>query len=509
MQPVGAVLWFLFPLVVYASSSLPNIIIIFADDLGYGDLGCYGHPSSLTPNLDQLAAGGLRFTDFYSSTSACSPSRAALLTGRHPIRSGIYPSVFNSGSRGGLPLNETTIAEILKPQGYATAIIGKWHLGYGANGKYLPIYQGFDDFFGVPYSHDQGPCQNLTCFPPDTKCYGTCDQGRVLLPVFQNDKIIKQPVDFPHLVEDYDDFAREFITNYAKKAQPFFLYYASHHTHYPQFAGKLYTGRSLRGPFGDALMEFDGSVGNIVQTLRHSGVENNTFLFFTSDNGPETKRMSRGGNSGLLKCGKATTYEGGMREPAIAYWPGKIPTGVTHELASTLDLLPTIAALTKAKLPTVHLDGYDLTDLLFQGPKGKSKRNTMFYYPITPSKILGMFAVRYGMYKAHFFTEGAQQSEKTADPDCHSTATLTAHYPPLLYDLEADPSENYNLLASGEAEKYTSLLQQIELEKAKFEAGMEFAESELNKGEDLNLQPCYNPQCTPKPSCCHTPDITL
>lgn len=508
MQSLLAFLGFFCPLLVYANSSLPNIVIIFADDLGYGDLGCYGHPSSLTPNLDQLAAEGLRFTDFYVSTSACSPSRAALLTGRHPIRSGIYPGVFNSGSRGGLPLNETTIAEILKPQGYATAMVGKWHLGYGDSGKYLPIYQGFDNFFGVPYSHDQGPCQNLTCFPPDTKCYGTCDQGGVLLPVFQNKSIFEQPVNFPYLTKEYDEFVREYISYFANKAQPFFLYYASHHTHYPQFARKSYTGKSLRGPFGDALMEFDGSVGNIVQTLRNTGVEKNTFLFFTSDNGPETKRMSRGGNSGLLKCGKATTYEGGMREPAIAYWPGKIPVGVTHELASTLDLLPTIAALTNAKLPAVHLDGYDLTDLLFQGPKGNSKRNTMFYYPISPSKAHGVFAVRHGKYKAHFFTEGAQQSEKTADPACHRNATLTSHDPPLLFDLEADPSENYNLLIDG-TKKYISLLQQIKLEKAKFEDGMEFAESEINKGEDPSLQPCYNPQCTPKPSCCHTPDKTM
>lgn len=497
-----AFLFFVAPQAFSANSSLPNIVIIFSDDLGFGDLGCYGHPSSLTPNLDGLTADGLRFTDFYSANALCSPSRAALLTGRYPVRSGIYPGVFSPGSRGGLPLNETTIAKILEEQGYATAMVGKWHLGYGANGKFLPIYQGFKYFMGVPYSHDQGPCQNLTCFPPDTKCFGNCDQEDVLLPLFVNDDIIQQPVSFPDLTTFYNDFAHDFIAKSVKDGQPFFLYYASHHTHYPQFAGKSYTGKSLRGPFGDALMEFDGSVGKIVQTLKENGVEKNTFIFFTSDNGPETLRKSRGGNAGLLKCGKGTTYEGGMREPAIAYWPGKIPPGVTHELASTLDLLPTITALANARLPPVPLDGFDMQDILFKGPKGKSKRNTMFFYPPSPIKELGVFAVRYGKYKAHFYTQGARHSMFSPDPACNFSVFPTFHSPPLLFDLETDPSENYNLLTGSAAKNYTTIVQQIELEKAKFEMSMQFAESQINKGTDLYLQPCYNPTCTPRPSCC-------
>eukprot|EP00061_Rhincodon_typus_P016720 g45082.t1 len=308
------------------AASRPGVVLFLADDLGYGDPGCFGHPSSQTPNLDRLAAEGRRFSDFYSAASVCSPSRAALLTGRYPTRSGVYPGVFYPSSKGGLPLNETTIAELLKQQGYKTAMV-------------------------------------------DTKCYGKCDQGVVLMPVFKDDKIIQQPVYFPKLTQLYDNFARHFILKAAKQQKPFFLYYASHHTHYPQFASAGFTGKSKRGPLGDALMEFDASVGVILNAIRDAGVENNTLIFFTSDNGPELRRQSRGGNAGLLKCGKGTTYDGGMREPAIAYWPGRITPGVTHELASTLDILPTIASLSGAKPPQVKLDGYDMSDILFNNGK--------------------------------------------------------------------------------------------------------------------------------------------
>uniref|UniRef100_A0A8C3NCX7 Arylsulfatase A n=1 Tax=Geospiza parvula TaxID=87175 RepID=A0A8C3NCX7_GEOPR len=280
---------------VRAAAARPNFVLVLADDLGFGDLGSYGHPSSATPHLDRLAARGLRFTDFYSSAAVCSPSRAALLTGRLPVRSGIYPGVFDPGSRGGLPLAELTVAELLKDRGYATAMVGKWHLGFGQNGSFLPVHQGFDHFLGVPYSHDQGPCQNLTCFPPDTKCFGTCDQGVVAVPLLWNQSIVQQPVSFPELVPLYGRFCREFIARCARQGQPFLLYYASHHTHYPQFASREFAGTTRRGPFGDALAEFDGSVGQLLQALQDNGLENNTLVFVTSDNGPSTLRMARGG----------------------------------------------------------------------------------------------------------------------------------------------------------------------------------------------------------------------
>ncbi|XP_053111554.1 arylsulfatase A isoform X1 [Hemicordylus capensis] len=490
-----------------AASPPPNVVLVFADDLGFGDLASYGHPTSATPNLDKMAASGLRFTDFYSSSPVCSPSRAALLTGRYQTRSGVYPGVFYPGSRGGLPLAEVTLAELLKGRGYATAIVGKWHLGLGPHGTFLPTHQGFDHFLGVPYSHDQGPCQNLTCFPPDTRCFGICDQGVVPVPLLWNQSILEQPVSFPHLVPRYNAFARDFIADCARRGQPFFLYYASHHTHYPQFASQEYTGQSPRGPFGDALLEFDGSVGRLLQALHDSGVDQNTLVFFTSDNGPSTMRMSRGGSSGLLKCGKGTTYEGGMREPAVAYWPGRIAPGVTHELASTLDLFPTLAAVAGVPLPNITLDGYDLSPVLFGN--GKSPRQTMFYYPPAASQLLGAFAVRYGKYKAHFFTQGAFLSGTTPDQDCHGLTPLKAHEPPLLFDLEVDPAENYNLLRGAAVKpEVLAALKEVCLQKARFDQQMVFGESQLAQGSDPSLQPCCAPQCSPKPSCCRCPSAS-
>ncbi|XP_074759739.1 arylsulfatase A isoform X1 [Athene noctua] len=483
-----------------AAGAPPSFVLVLADDLGFGDLGSYGHPSSATPNLDRMASRGLRFTNFYSSSPVCSPSRAALLTGRFQMRSGVYPGVFSPDSRGGLPLSEVTIAEVLKAEGYATAMVGKWHLGLGINGSFLPIHQGFDHFLGVPYSHDQGPCQNLTCFPPDIKCFGTCDQGIVPVPLLWNQSIVQQPVSFPDLVPLYNKFSRDFIADCARRGLPFLLYYASHHTHYPQFSSQEYVGQSRRGPFGDALLEFDGSVGQLLEALQENGLANSTLVFFTSDNGPSTMRMARGGSSGLLKCGKGTTYEGGMREPAVAYWPGRVAPGVTHELASTLDILPTLAALAGAALPRVALDGYDLSPVLFGS--GKSPRRTMFFYPPSPDPLHGPFAVRLGKYKAHYFTQGSFHSDTTPDQACHGLTPLTPHLPPLLFDLDSDPAENYDLLQGSVGPEVLQVLKEIKLQKVLFEQHMSFGESQLRKGRDPALQPCCVPNCTPKPSCC-------
>ncbi|XP_077196683.1 arylsulfatase A isoform X2 [Paroedura picta] len=430
--------------------------------------------------------------------------RAALLTGRYQTRSGIYPGVLYPGSRGGLPPSEVTVAEVLKAQGYATAMVGKWHLGVGPNGTFLPPHQGFDHYLGVPYSHDQGPCQNITCFPPDTRCFGRCDQGVVLTPLLWNLSVVEQPVSFPLLESRYVAFAREFIAACARRQQPFFLYYASHHTHYPQFAGQEYTRQSLRGPFGDALLELDGSVGRLLGALRDSRVLDDTLVFFTSDNGPETMRMSRGGSSGLLKCGKGTTYEGGVRVPAIAYWPARIAPGVTHELASTLDILPTVVALAGVPLPNVTLDGFNLSPVLFGS--GKSPRQAMFYYPPDPNPQLGVFAVRYGKYKAHFYTQGSFLSDTTPDQACHGLTPLVPQEPPLLHDLDVDPAENYNLLSGGEvAPEVLAALKELRLQKATFDGLMTFGESQQGRGKDSALEPCCAPRCQSKPSCCHCP----
>ncbi|XP_070264157.1 arylsulfatase A isoform X2 [Myotis yumanensis] len=462
-----------------ASAYPPNIVLIFADDLGYGDLGSYGHPTSTTPNLDQLATAGLRFTDFYVPVSLCTPSRAALLTGRLPVRSGLYPGVLEPGSRGGLPLEEVTLAEILAAQGYLTGMAGKWHLG--------------------------GPCQNLTCFPPATPCHGICDQGLVPVPLLANLSVEAQPPWLPGLEARYVAFAHDLMVDAHRQGRPFFLYYASHHTHYPQFSGQNFAGHSGRGPFGDALMELDSAVGALMTAVGDLGLLKDTLVIFTADNGPETMRMSRGGCSGPLRCGKGTTFEGGVREPALAFWPGHITPGVTHELASSLDLLPTLAALAGAPLPNVTLDGFDLSPLLLG--KGKSPRQTMFFYPTFPDEIHGVFAVRSGKYKAHFFTQGSAHSDTTADPACHASSPLTAHEPPLLFDLSEDPGENYNLVGSRAevAPQALEAMKQLQLLKAQFDASMTFSPSQMARGEDPALQMCCQPSCSPWPTCCHCP----
>ncbi|XP_074128045.1 arylsulfatase A isoform X1 [Sminthopsis crassicaudata] len=501
----------LWPLILASAFSLalarpPNIILIFADDLGYGDLGSYGHPSSSTPNLDRMAASGLRFTDFYVPVSLCTPSRAALLTGRFPVRSGLYPGVLYPASRGGLPLNEVTIAEILAERGYLTGMAGKWHLGMGLNGTFLPPHQGFHHFLGIPYSHDQGPCQNLTCFPPDTLCFGGCDQGDTPISLMANLTVKEQPPWLPGLEKQYVVFAQNFMVNAARQDRPFFLYYASHHTHYPQFSGKSFVGNSGRGPFGDALMELDSAVGALLNTVESLGLTEETLVFFAADNGPETMRLFRGGSSGILRCGKGTTYEGGVRQPALAFWPGHIPPGVSHELASTLDLLPTLAALTQAQLPNVTLDGVDLSPILLG--TGKNPRKTLYFYPPDPQETLGVFAIRHGKYKAHFFTQGSIHSGMVPDPVCQPMTPRIQHDPPLLFDLEMDPGENFELLKYGSKEnmgKYFEVLKEIIHLKTKFDSAMTFEKSEMSKGLDPTLEPCCQPGCSPWPSCCNCP----
>ncbi|XP_070577422.1 arylsulfatase A-like [Ptychodera flava] len=482
------------------ASLKPNVVFLMLDDVGYGDLGLYGHPTSSTPNIDVLASKGMVFTQFYAGSSMCSPSRASLLTGRLPPRTGVYPRVFAPDSSGGLPLHETTIAQILKQQGYQTAIIGKWHLGIGQKQKYLPTNFGFDHYFGIPYSNNQCPCQQ-SCFWPDDPCDRQwCLTEFPKCPLFHNDKIIEQPVDLITLNRRYAATARDFIARQSARNRPFFLHYAFQHCHSPQFAGKQFRNSTLRGVYGDSLAEVDWSVGQVLEEIHKQGIADNTFIFFLSDNGPAITEKREGGVAGLLKCGKGTTYEGGQRVPGIAVWPGKIPAGVrTTELASTMDLLPTLAKLTGAEVPSVALDGTDISSVLFTG--GKSKRDTFFYYPNLATKSIGVYAVRYRQYKAHFYTEGSEHSgEENPDRDCRPSATLTKHDPPLLFDLHEDPSELYNL--NQEGEEYIEILNKIKRIYRKHVLTMDWAESEYLKPTDPDVQPCCSPGCQPFPRCC-------
>ena len=414
------------PVSIPAASKLPNIIIILADDLGYGDLGCYGHPSIRTPNLDRMAAEGMRFTDFYVAACVCTPSRAGLLTGRLPIRTGMAGDekrrVIFGNSTGGLPPEEITIARALKSKDYATACVGKWHLGHLAPN--LPTAHGFDSYLGLLWSNDMEPNRGI---PKNASMDLHPDPAWWKPSLWRNDKMIEQPTDLSTLTKRYTEEAIRFI--HENKKKPFFLYFAHTYPHVPLFASKDFQGKSARGLFGDVVEELDWSVGQVLEVLRKEKLAENTLVFFTSDNGPWLVRELAGGSAGLLREGKGSTWEGGMREPAIAWWPGKIKPGVvTHQLASTLDLFNTFSAVAGVPVPTDRvMDGGDLSPILFG--RGPGQRDVMFYY-----RGADLFAIRKGPFKAHFLTQSG-----------YGPGGPKKHDPPLLFNLENDPSENFDV----------------------------------------------------------------
>ncbi|KAJ8044454.1 Arylsulfatase A [Holothuria leucospilota] len=415
-------------------------------------------------------------------------TRAGLLTGRYAPRSGMYPGTFKPDDIGGLPLSEVTIAEALKPAGYRTGMIGKWHLGYGENGKYHPSHQGFDWYYGIPYTHAECPCNS--CYYPHSPCIETkCEPQYVYCPVFANMTIVRQPVDLLTLDAEYAKVAVDFIRFNAQQETPFFLYYAFHHMHTPIYSGENFTNKTIRGHFGDALAELDWAVGEVMTTLESLNLDNNTLVFFSSDNGPALVLKKFGGSAGLLKCGKSTTYEGGPRVPGIAYWPGKITPGFTPELASTLDILPTVCSIANVSLPKVQLDGVDISPVLFKNEK--SPRKKFFYYRGEPNSSVGVYAVRYQQYKAHFFTEGAGNSI-CHDPDCNPK-NFKVHNPPLLYNLHEDPSERFDLSKSSEYQNISQLLIAL---KAEFDMNMKWAPSQIQRGTNESFQPCCRSGCT-------------
>ncbi|MDZ4289926.1 MAG: sulfatase [Prosthecobacter sp.] len=434
----------------------PNIVIIYADDLGYGDLGCYGHPTIRTPNLDRMAAEGMRFTQFYSAAEVCTPSRAALITGRYPIRSGMCDyqmRVLRNKSTGGLPADEITLAELLKDQGYRTACVGKWHLGVWSNdAKHNPLNHGFDVHFGLPHSNDMDPN------PGNPKGAGArSDQNPAWWnsPLYRGLELVERPADQTTLTRRYTEEAVKFIQG--SKDKPFFLYFPHTFPHTPLFASSDFKGKSPRGLYGDVVEELDWSVGRVLDTLRASGQAENTLVVFSSDNGPWLIQGESGGSAGLLREGKGSTWEGGMRVPGIAWWPGKIKPAVCRDVALTMDLYPTCAQLAGAALPKDRtLDGRDISPLLFV--TGKIERDVFCYY-----RGERLYAARLGPWKAHFITQPAYGPEKAK-----------AHELPELYQLENDPSESRNV-----ADKHPEVIAEIQAAVEKHRATVKAAPSQL------------------------------
>ena len=418
-----------------AAVDKPNIVVIFCDDLGYGDLGAFGHPTIRTPHLDRMAAEGQKWTSFYAAAPVCTPSRAALMTGRLPVRNGMTSNkrrVLFPDSPGGIPAEEVLISEALKDQGYATACIGKWHLGHLP--QYLPTNNGFDYYFGIPYSNDMDAVGDV----PREERFGAPKSEYFNVPILRNEEIIERPADQTTITKRFTEETIQFIRNH--KEGPFFVYLAHNLPHIPLFRSPEFEGVSPRGLYGDVIEEIDWSVGQVLDALRTEGLAENTLVLFTSDNGPWLTYDEQGGSAGLLRGGKGDTFEGGMREPTIFWWPGRIQPAVVTEMGSTLDLFATACALAGADVPDDRvMDSYDLRPALFG--TGPSPRREMFFY-----RDEDLYAVRVGAFKAHYQTRaGYRQPE----PEQHN--------PPLLYQLEHDPSEKYDV-----AEKHPDKLQQIQ-----------------------------------------------
>ena len=364
--------------VIAADERPPNIVLIVADDLGYGDVGCYGAKDIRTPNLDRMAAEGTRLTSFLVAQPVCTASRAALMTGCYPNRISLFGAL-NHESNVGIGDSELLLPEICRERGYATAIFGKWHLGHRE--KFLPTNHGFDRFFGLPYSNDNGPLHPIVrTIPP--------------LPLIENTSAIEHDPDQSQFTRRFTEESVKFIA--ANKDRPFFLYVPHVMPHVPIFASEKFRGRSQRGLYGDVVEELDWSVGEILATIKQHGLDEQTLVIFTSDNGPFLSYGNHAGSAGPLREGKLTTFEGGVRVPCIVRCPGKVPAGrVSSDLIASIDLLPTIANLIGGPLPKNKIDGIDVCSAI-TGEASEPIRTTYYYYAGDELQ-----AVRSGHWKLH------------------------------------------------------------------------------------------------------------
>lgn len=413
----------------------PNIVLIFMDDMGYGDIGSTGAINYTTPNIDRLASQGMEFTSFYTVSPICSASRAALLTGSYPNRVGITGALF-PGSEIGLNRDETTIAEMLKEQGYATGMVGKWHLGDAR--KFLPLQHGFDEYFGLPYSNDMWP-HDYDGSPKDNPPLPLIEGNETL-------EYIEDMQDQDRLTARYTQRAVDFIHRKGRGEEPFFLYFAHTMPHVPLGVTEQFRGASEQGIYGDVMMEVDWSVGEIMRALRENDLEDNTLVIFTSDNGPWLNFGTHGGSAGGLREGKQTTWGGGVRVPAIMSWPAVIPKGsINNRMAATIDLLPTFSAITEASLPERKIDGVNIYPLL-QGDESARPRDHLYFY----YNENDLEAVRQGHWKLvlpHQWLsyENELPSQEGLRADRHLTSTGLA-----LYNLRRDPGERYNVMEQNQ-----------------------------------------------------------
>jgi arylsulfatase len=417
----------------------PNIVLILMDDMGYGDIGRTGANQYTTPNLDRLANQGMQFTRYYCPQAVSSASRAGLLTGCYPNRIGISGALMPWATIG-INSEETTIAEVLKSKGYHTGIIGKWHLGH--HKEFLPLQHGFDEYYGIPYSNDMWPV-DFDGVPIHLKDTTSSKMKYPILPLIEgNEKVgeVRTLADQDKLTTDYTERAVRFIENH--KNEPFFLYLPHSMVHIPLGVSEKFRGKSNQGMYGDVMMEVDWSIGEVMKALGKNGLEKNTIVIFTSDNGPWLNFGNHAGSTGGLREGKGTSWEGGQRVPCIMRWPGIIPAGdICNQLASSLDLLPTLVEITGGKLPSNKIDGVSILPLML-GNKEASPRHEFYYYYETNS----LEAVQRDFWKLILPHKGRtyRNMKPGADGWPGPTGTETIKEPQL-YDLRRDPGEWYDV----------------------------------------------------------------
>jgi arylsulfatase A len=426
--------FFLLPAAFAANQ--PNIVVIFMDDMGYADVGCFGARGYQTPHIDQLAAEGRKFTNFHVAQPVCSASRTALLTGCYPNRVGIHGAL-GPGAKHGINAAEMTLAELVKQRGYATAAVGKWHLG--SLPQFLPVRHGFDEYYGIPYSNDMWP------FHPQAK-----KGAYPKLPMVENDHVVDEevtPEDQTQLTTDYTKRGVRFIEK--NKDKPFLLYLAHSMVHVPLFVSDKFKGKSGKGLFGDVMMEVDWSVGQIMETLKKNGLEDNTWVILTSDNGPWLSYGEHAGSAGPLREGKGTCWEGGTRVAGIMKWPGMIPAGTTTDtMMMTIDVLPTIAHVLDAKLPEHVIDGMNCWPVVSGVPEAKNPHDFYaFYYEQNQLQAITSGDGRWKLQLPHSY-----RSFPAALPKATGGIPLPYQQQkieqPELYDLYADMSESKNLAES-------------------------------------------------------------